>query len=122
MSNLVDHARRELELAGLFDEDADYDGDLGPAVLGVVEKFSEYGHSGMSAAISVSILEKLLRFETLTPLTDDPSEWMDVSTNTWQSRRRSEAFSHDGGKTYYLLSDGSHANHQEKLYTSEPHV
>lgn len=118
--SLVEHAEKELRIAGLFDEDSDYGSDLGSSILGVVKSFSEYGHSGGSAMTSIAILEKLLRFEPLTPLTSDPSEWMEVSTNIWQSRRNSEAFSHDGGKTYYLLSDGSsYGGNAVKTYNSE---
>ena len=66
-SNLVKHAEREMRLAGLFDKDADYDGALAPVVLDMVRKFSSYRHSGTSAAITIALLEKLLRFENLTP-------------------------------------------------------
>lgn len=122
--SLVEFAETELRRAGLFDEDSDYDGALGPAILGVVEKFSEYGHSGYSAGMSVAILEKLLRFEPLSPLTNDPAEWMQVcdranGEDLWQSRRKSEAFSNDGGITYYLLSDGSYSGHAVKIHMAE---
>jgi len=116
--SLVDHARRELELAGLFDSNSDYGGMLGNAIMKMVELFAEEGHSGASAAMTIAVLEKLLRFKPLTPLTNDPDEWMCVSEmmghETWQSRRNSEAFSNDGGVTYYLLDD------HEKKITAEP--
>lgn len=104
-SNLVRHAQRELELAGLFDEDADYGGMLAEGVMRLVRVFAEEGHSGASAGITVAILERLLRFQPLTPLTDDPAEWNEVGEDTWQSSRRPDAFSEDGGKTYYLLDE-----------------
>lgn len=116
--SLVEHARRELQIAGLFDKDSDYGGMLGDAVMKMVELFAEEGHSGASAAMTIAILEKLLRFKPLTPLTNDPDEWMDVGETmgreTWQSRRNPEAFSNDGGVTYYLLDD------HEKKITAEP--
>lgn len=110
MSNLVDHARRELERTGWFDADSDYNGMLGKAVLELIEKFAEQGHSGMSARITRTLFAELSDFKALAPLTDNPDEWRDVSefcggTNLWQNRRNSEAFSYDGGKTYYLLSE-----------------
>jgi len=108
MSNLVTHAETELRRAGLFDKDSDYGGMLGEGVMKVVKVFAEEGHSGMSAAMTVSILEKLLRFKPLTPITSDPAEWVDVADMTpkgdppvWQNRRSSSCFSNDGGKTYY---------------------
>lgn len=105
-SNLVRHAREELTRAGLFDPDSDYDGMLGEAALQIVTVFAQQGHSGMSAAMVTDIVQRLMRFEPLTPLTDDPAEWMHVSNDMagvpdlWQSRRNPAAFSRDGGKTY----------------------
>ena len=46
------------------------------------------------------------------PLTDDPYEWQyhgedlwGSKEGIWQNKRNSEAFSNDGGQTYYLLSE-----------------
>ena len=36
VSNLEQHARHEVQLAGLFDKDSDYDGMLGDAVMGLI--------------------------------------------------------------------------------------
>ena len=118
-SNLVAHAERELQLAGLFDKDADYNGELAPTIVEIVKKFSSYGHSGASAGLSISILEKLLRFENLTALTNDPKEWNDISDMQggkagWQSTRNSMCFSEDGGKTYYSVNDK-----KRKLYPTK---
>lgn len=97
-SGLVDHARRELELLG-------EDPDTTRGLLRVLRAFADMGHSGESAAVAIPMLERLLRFENLTPLTDDPAEWNLVDDGLWQSRRCSEAFSRDAGKTYYRLSE-----------------
>lgn len=105
MSNLVEHARRELETAGYFDDDSDYGGMLGDAVVELVELFAKQGHSGMSAMMTTALFEKLSSFKALTPLTTDPDEWVEVGEYTWQNRRQSEAFSEDGGMTYHLLSE-----------------
>jgi hypothetical protein len=103
-SNLVDHARRELRIIG---EDPDTINGL----CKVVRAFDDMGHSGSSAPHAIAYLEKILRFEPLTELTDDPAEWIDRHAEGlfplpfWQSKRNSEAFSTDGGKTYTLLSE-----------------
>lgn len=78
MSALVAHAIRELDRAGIGDEDADYDGMLKKAVLEIVEIFSSQGHTGHSAAVTVAMVEKLLRFEPLSPLTGDADEWVEI--------------------------------------------
>lgn len=108
-SNLVTYARQELELAGLFDKDSNYDGMLGEAALELVKVFAKQGHSGMSASIVTSLVEKLMRYQPLTPLTYAPDEWNDVSEASgrpmWQNKRKGTTFSVDGGKTHYDLDD-----------------
>lgn len=104
MSNLTNHARRELELIGEEPETIE-------GYLKIVEAFSDMGHSGGSASVAIPTIHRLLQFKNLRPLTDDPNEWNHIAEemagqpDLWQSQRNSEAFSHDGGKTYYLLSD-----------------
>ena len=105
-SNIASHAWDELNRAGLLTDDGDfYGGMTGRAVMDLVDVFVEQGHSGMSASIVIDILRRVLAFEPLSPLTDDPAEWMEVSNMLWQSRRQSQAFSQDGGKTYRLNDD-----------------
>lgn len=109
-SQLVQHAIRELALV-------DNDKAFNDCIINAVREFAKYGHSGGSAGVAIHILNDLLQFQNLSPLTDDPDEWMLIEEaiagpNCWQSRRNPEAFSNDGGKTYYLLSEGAGANHK----------
>lgn len=102
-SNLLEHAKRELELIG---EDPEFIAGY----LRVVKAFADMGHSGGSASVAIPTLNELLSFKNLSPLTDDPNEWEDRSAVSggepiWQNKRNPEAFSTDGGKTYYLLSE-----------------
>ncbi len=112
MSNLVAHAERELRLAGLFDRDSDYDGAAGSAVLELVKAFAAQGHSGGSAGLVLAAFDRVARFKTLTNITNDPAEWMDVCDARnghqamWQNTRSSSCFSTDGGKTYYDIDAG----------------
>jgi hypothetical protein len=99
--SLVEHAKRELDLCGQATEDPAYAASL----VAAVAAFASYGHSGGSAGCAIGQLTTLLRFGTLSPLTCDPDEWMEVGDGTWQSRRNPKAFSEDGGKTYYLLDE-----------------
>lgn len=117
-SALMQHAESELRAAGLLDHDSDYYGAIGRAVLDLVEVFSSQGHSGASADMTIEILQALLRFRPLTPLTDNPDEWMEVTDGLWQSYRRSDAFSEDGGKTYYLV-DNKNEVFKSKEYQNE---
>ncbi|MET4106034.1 hypothetical protein [Hymenobacter sp. UYP22] len=108
-SNLVLHARAEMKAAGLWNEDADYGGEVANAVLQLVQVLSYQGHSGGSHAQTLALFEKLARFQPLGPLTNDPAEWMEVVGQVggtqllWQNRRQPDAFSTDGGKTFYTL-------------------
>lgn len=117
MSNLVEHAERELKLAGVFDKDADYDGMLGHAVLALVKVFAGQGHSGFSAHQTLAMFDEVARFRILTAISSDPSEWFDHGDGMgprgepiWQNKRDPAAFSRDGGKTWYHLDDPDKCN------------
>ena len=109
MSNLVLHASQEMRRVGLYDVDADYGGMIPDAVMALITTFADQGHSGASASIVTQLFTELAQFKPLGPLTNDPDEWMKVDPGidegTWQNRRQPEAFSEDGGKTYYLLGN-----------------
>lgn len=115
MSNLIQHARRELEILGAEEDDIQH-------MLKVVQAFADVGMSGSQAAWHISLLPELLQFKNLAPLTDDPDEWQDRSAECgyalWQSRRNAAAFSIDGGRTYYLLSEGATANNPNPRHVS----
>ena len=78
-STMTERGIDELRRAGLFDEDADYEGETGKAVEALLRVFSEQGHSGFSASLASTLFYKLCKGEVLSPLTTDISEWMDVS-------------------------------------------
>ena len=105
-SNIARHAWDELNRAGLFTSEGDFYGCMtGRAVMALVNVFVEQGHSGMSGSLVADAFHRLVMFEPLGPLTDDPDEWCEVADGLWQSRRQSEAFSRDCGQTYRLNSD-----------------
>lgn len=113
------HAEKEMRLAGLYDADADYGGMLAPAVLEMVKQFASEGHSGASAEVTLGIFNRVARFKTLSPLTDNSEEWMDVSETSggnpmWQSTRQYSCFSTDGGRTYYDLDEKGRPAHESK--------
>lgn len=111
-SHLLEHAERELRLLGTSEGDISY-------VLHVLHCFSSYGHSGGSAEWFVPVMNDLLQFKNLSPLTQNPGEWMEVTEGLWQNKRRSDAFSKDGGMNYYLLQDGSNFDVQVKMYEAQ---
>lgn len=94
--NLVSHARQELEIAGWFEPDVFYGEMMGQAVIDLQKLFAMEGHSGMSAGLATSLFEKTSRFEPLTPLTGEDSEWTDVADGVFQNKRCSHVFKENG--------------------------
>lgn len=95
--SLSNHARRELELAGLLSPESDYGGMLGDAVLQLIDTFSAQGHSGASAEVVIDLFSRVARYEILTPIVEDkPEDWHDVSEPSgypcFQHRRLSRLF------------------------------
>ena len=81
MSSLVNHAAAELDAIGMTAGDTDgMNAAMRKHLLHMVTEFSKEGHSGFSAGYAVSMLERLLRFKPLGPLTGADSEWIDVHT------------------------------------------
>ena len=106
---LIEHAKIELQIAGLFDEEGDfYGGATGEAVMELIEVFSKQGHSGMSAPIVADLFKKLANYETLQPITGKDEEWGDVRDLgdgvPWYQNKRCSALFKDGvdGKPYYI--------------------
>lgn len=96
MSNLVEYAKSELDRAGLTADGDTYDGLVRQAALELIEKFSDQGHSGFSAGVVISIVERLMRFHPLTPLTGEDDEWSEVCDGLFQNRRCSHVFKRNG--------------------------
>lgn len=112
MSNLVKHAEAEMRKAGLYDADSDYSGMIPEAVMALVKPFAEAGHSGSSAMLTLEVFNRVARYKTLSPITNDPEEWMEVSEygglgskSVHQNRRDGSLFSNDGGYTYYSIDE-----------------
>lgn len=105
---LIEHAKTELQIAGLFDENGDfYGGETGKAVMELIEIFSKQGHSGMSASIVADLFKKLANYEPLQPITGKDEEWGDIrdfgDDTYYQNKRCSGVFKDKKeGKPYYI--------------------
>ncbi len=93
--SIYDHAERELDLIGMTDG-GDMNGMMRKHILHMIEEFAKEGHSGFSASYAINCLEKLLRFQPLSPLTGEDWEWVDVAEQNggtlWQNARCSHVF------------------------------
>ena len=114
MSNLVEHARKELALLGEEPETIE-------GYLKVVQAFADMGHSGGSASVALAVIPRLLSYQHLTPITANPDDWMLVAhdktggTDVWQCKRNGALFSDDGGITYHNV------NAPSQILRSEPY-
>lgn len=118
MSNLNDFARSEL--ARLRDPDGkpcEVQDAIEANVLEIVEVFAKAGHSGTSAPYTIGILEKVLRFEPVTPLTGEDNEWTPVDSGyemVAQNKRCPHVFKRADGTAYDISAvvfrdpDGAH--------------
>lgn len=113
--SFVTHAKKEMELAGLYDRNADYDGNIPEAVMALVEAHSKWGHSGGSHYVTLEIFNKLINYKTLTPINSDPTTWVEVSQGLWQSNRQGTCFSENGGQTWYDIDDPEKKNFPKHL-------
>lgn len=114
MTTNLERIEYELKLAGYklepIDEndpsDEKYVQRIGNCVYEICKLFAEQGHSGLSANITLQLLDELLiKGNTLSPLTNNPDEWMDVTEMSGyklhQSKRKFSCFSDDNLNTYY---------------------
>jgi hypothetical protein len=102
LSNLIDFAKKELDIVGMKEDDSEISNRaMREHILKMIEVFSDEGHSGFSANYAVAILQKLLKFEPLSPLTGEDSEWNLISEkeNLYQNKRCSHVF-RENGKAY----------------------
>jgi len=106
--NSIDRAKLELQMAGFFDKDSDYEGMIGDAVMQLMQLFVEQGHSGYSAPVVASLFQKLANHEPLMPITGRDEEWGDVRSlsdgKPWYQNKRCSALFKDGedGEAYYI--------------------
>jgi hypothetical protein len=118
MTTNLERIEYELKLAGYklepIDEndpsDEKYVQRIGNCVYDICKLFAEQGHSGLSASITLQLLDELLvKGNTLSPLTNNPDEWMDVTEMSGyklhQSKRKFSCFSDDNLNTYYDTND-----------------
>jgi len=101
--NLMAHAERELPPAAGDEMQALMNKQLKELIL----VFGTHGHSGFSAHYSKGVLEKLLGYEPLGPLTGEDSEW-NMLMGDWgspdmmyQNKRCGEVFKRADGTSYH---------------------
>lgn len=103
-SNMVEWAKKELELLGMYNGD-EMNEKLADSIIYMLREFGKVGHSGSSAWWTADILNRLLNWKNLSPLTPNKDEWMDITDMCdgnvmYQSKRNPACFTTDF-KTFY---------------------
>lgn len=104
-SALYEYAKNELERIekGCKDEESlSMQQTIDKNILELIDVFSNQHHSGFTASYVIEILQRLLHYKPLTPLTGEDDEWEDVTsygydTPTFQNKRCSAVFKDDKG-------------------------
>ena len=129
--SILAHAERELDIIGMADEEG-MNGLMRKHLLHMIQEFANEGHSGFSASYAIQCLEKLLRFEPLSPLTGEDSEWNEIAREMtagnrgtlYQNNRCSRVFKDDDGaydidgKVFYSWYTDENGEKFKSHYTS----
>ena len=130
MINYKDYAIDELTRIGMYDSDDEMNRMMCDHILKMVDVFAEEGHSGFSAEYAISLLEKLLRWKPLSPLTGEDDEWIEHEDNIFQNKRYSCVFKNgkDGqpydirGKVFVEPDGASYTSRDSRVYIEFPYV
>ena len=103
--NLKEHAKFELDRAGLFNSDSDYNREIAKSVMELINVFADQGHSGTSANIVRSIFNELAQYKPLGGINLLFFFLINFENNIFQNKRLGSIFKqrqiHDG-RPYYL--------------------
>jgi hypothetical protein len=80
--------------------------------VSVLEAYNAMNLTEEASDHCLQTLTRLIRYENLAPLTDEPMEWVKVGDDLWQSIRNYDAFSNNAGKTYKLYSENNDIEHK----------
>lgn len=130
MGNIIDHAKRELELIGydLNDKEEGPNKWMVENLLELLNVFSNQGHSGFSAPYCVRLFSKLALLESITPLNGGDDEWIKIGDNLYQNKRNSYVFKENGkaynieGKIFREPDGGCYTNMDSRVYIDFPYI
>lgn len=138
--NLVDFAKSELDiiLKKCEDEEAkEMQQKINEDILEIVKVFAQQGHSGFSASYAINLIEKLLKYEPITPLTGEEDEWVEINQGDdmkYHNKRCSriykdkdgraydiegKVFSDNNGKSWYIKGGGGSRTYIEFPYVPQ---
>ena len=101
--NLIEHAKKELELLGYDINQAEENPSkwVFEDVIELLDVFAKQGHSGSSAPYVLDLFKRLASWDCLSPLTGLDDEWCECSDGVMQNKRLSSVFK-EGKAAYYI--------------------
>ncbi|WP_338208310.1 hypothetical protein [Lactiplantibacillus paraxiangfangensis] len=115
---LEDYAKQELELLG--SDDDPMQAEMNKDIMQVIKLFSLQGHSGFSAGYAISVIDRLLRWRPLTPLTGKDDEWNEVGEGTFQNNRCPSVFKDKTG-SYDIGAVSTHYAGDNNRWSADVH-
>ena len=79
--------------------------------VSILEAYNAMNLTEEASDHCLQTLTRLIRYENLAPLTDEPMEWVKVADDIWQSIRNYDAYSNNGGETFKLHSENNNVEH-----------
>jgi hypothetical protein len=134
-SNLLAHAENELAIVyGAAQrqtseaKDLWMQAEINRNLLELIAVFATQGHSGSSAAYARGMLDRLLDFKPIAPLTGADAEWVEVGRDVFQNRRCSRVFregvrAYDSAGRVFVDADGEgYTNGASRVEVAFPYV
>jgi hypothetical protein len=130
MTNLKTYAIDELTRIGMYGSGDEMNEAMSEHILKMIDVFDEEGHSGFSAEYAIGTLQKLLRWEPLSPLTGEDDEWSECGDGIYQNKRLYTVFK-DGkdGRAYdskgkvFVEPDGvCYTSRDSRVYIEFPYA
>lgn len=128
-SNYLKHLEREWSV--VFPESDEMQDLMKRCIVDLTAVFASQGYSGFSAGYATGLLQKVLRFEPLSPLTGAEDEWADpyLGDGTQQNKRCSRVFRDADGRAYDIegrvfveASGAAYTNRDSRVYVTFPYT
>lgn len=101
-SHLVQHAIKELKLAGYGKGKSGLNDWMYKQVVESIAVFASHGNSGSSALFEINLVQKLCNWDVISPLRFTDDEWIQISKDgTCQNIRKSDVFKKPDDTIHY---------------------
>lgn len=119
-SHLVQHAIKELKLAGYGKGKGDPNDWMYKQVVEAIAVFTSHRNSGSSAPWEINLVQKLCDWNIISPLRFTDDEWNQISFDgTCQNKRKLDVFKEPNGRIHYNSAFTNRAIRRYSYTTNE---